>query len=109
MTLVPGSPRMRLTASFSDRPLTAVSSTLVIRSPGLRPARSAGEPSMGDTTRIRPSSCVISMPTPTNLPVVPSRNSLKLFLSKYCECGSRLETMPEMASVMSFFSSTGST
>jgi len=44
----------------------------------------------------------ISMPTPTNLPVVPSRNSLKAFLSKYCECGSRLETMPTMASVMSF-------
>ena len=64
---------------------------------------------MGETMRINPSSWVISMPTPTKRPVVPSRNSLNDFLSKYCECGSRLETMPEMASVMSFFSSTGST
>ena len=52
---------------------------------------------------------VISMPTPTKRPLVPSRNSLKDLRSKYCECGSRLETMPEMASVISFFSSTGST
>ena len=52
---------------------------------------------------------VISMPTPTKRPLVPSRNSLKDFLSKYCEWGSRLATMPEMASEMSFFSSTGST
>ena len=37
-TLVLGSPRMRLTASFSDKPLTAVSSTLVIRSLVFRPA-----------------------------------------------------------------------
>ena len=36
----------------------------------------------------------ISMPTPTKRPVVPSRNSLKVFLSKYCECGSRPATMP---------------
>ncbi|MNW06790.1 hypothetical protein D3C71_2032570 [compost metagenome] len=64
---------------------------------------------MGDTILISPSSWVISMPTPTKRPVVPSRNSLKDFLSKYWECGSRLDTMPEMASVMSFLSSTGST
>ena len=100
---------MRLTASFSVRPLTAVSSILVIRSSGFRPARKAGEPSIGETTLTRPSSCEISMPTPTKRPVVPSRNSLKDFLSKYCECGSSPATMPEMASVMSFFSSTGST
>ncbi|MNV45968.1 hypothetical protein D3C71_1377820 [compost metagenome] len=109
VTLVLGSPRMRLTASFKDRPLTAVSSILVIRSLVLRPARKAGDPSMGDTTFIKPSSWVISMPTPTKRPEVPSRNSLKDFLSKYWECGSRLATMPEMASVMSFLSSTGST
>ncbi len=109
MTLVLGSPRMRLTASLSVRPLTTVSSILVIRSLGLRPARKAGEPSIGETTLTRPSSCEISMPTPTKRPDVPSRNSLKDFLSKYCECGSRLATMPEMASVISFFSSTGST
>jgi len=108
-TLVRGSPRMRLTASLIDRPLTAVSSILVMRSPVFRPARKAGESSMGDTTLTKPSSMVISMPTPTKRPVVPSRNSLYDFLSKYCECGSRLETMPEMASEISFFSSTGST
>ena len=47
VTLVLGSPRMRLTASLSDRPLTAVSSILVIRSLVLRPARKAGVPSIG--------------------------------------------------------------
>ncbi len=109
VTLVLGSPRMRLTASLSVRLLTVVSSILVIRSLVFSPARSAGEPSMGETILINPSSWVISMPTPTNLPLVPSRNSLKDFLSKYCECGSRLETMPEMASVISFLSFTGST
>jgi len=51
----------------------------------------------------------ISMPTPTNLPEVLSRNSLKLFLSKNWEWGSRPLTMPEMASLISFFSSTAST
>ena len=75
-TLVRGSPRMRLTASFKLSPRTAVSSTLVIRSPDLMPPRSAGEPSMGETTFTKPSSWVISMPTPTNRPAVPSRNSL---------------------------------
>ena len=108
-TLVLTSPRIFLTASFSDRPRTAVSSILVIRSLGLRPARKAGEPSMGETTLMRPSSCEISMPTPTKRPVVPSLNSLKDFLSKYWEWGSSPATMPEIASEMSFFSSTGST
>ena len=108
-TVVLGSPRMRLTASFRLRPLTATSSTLVIKSLGLRPALKAGEPSMGETTLTKPSSWVISIPTPTKEPVVPSRNSLKDFLSKYCECGSSPDTMPEMASEISFFSSTGST
>ena len=84
-TLVLGSPRMRLTACSIPMPLTGVSSILVIRSPGLSPARNAGEPSIGETTLTSPSSMPISMPTPTNLPVVPSRNSLKLFLSKYTE------------------------
>ena len=51
----------------------------------------------------------ISMPMPTKRPVVASRNSLKVFLSKYCECGSSPATMPPIASLMSFFSSTGST
>ena len=37
------------------------------------------------------------MPTPTKRPLVPSRNSLYAFLSKYCECGSRLDTMPEIS------------
>ena len=109
VTLVAGSPRMRLTAWSTVRPLTGVSSMRVIRSPLFRPARKAGEPSIGETTLTRPSSMPISMPTPTNLPVVPSRNSLKLFLSKYWLCGSSPATMPPMASEMSFFSSTGST
>ena len=109
VTLVLGSPRMRLTAWSMVRPLTAVSSMRVIRSPLLRPARNAGESSIGVTTLTSPSSMVISMPTPTKRPLVPSRNSLNDFLSKYCECGSRLLTMPEMASEISFFSSTGST
>jgi hypothetical protein len=108
-TLVAGSPRMRLTAWSIVSPLTAVSSIRVIRSPALMPARKAGEPSIGETTFTRPSSMPISMPTPTNRPVVPSRNSLKDFLSKYCECGSSPATMPEIASVISFFSSTTST
>src|SRR3990167_5109426 len=90
VTLVLGSPRMRLTASLRLSPLTAVSSILVMKSLVLRPARKAGEPSMGDTTLMSPSSWVISMPTPTKRPVVPSRNSANDFLSKYCECGSRL-------------------
>src|SRR5574343_1903649 len=109
LTLVLGSPRIRLTAWSMLSPLTAVSSIRVIRSPLLRPARKAGEPSIGETTLTRPSSMPISMHTPTNLPVVPSRNSLKLFLSKYWLCGSSPATMPPMASVISFFSSTGST
>ena len=108
-TLVLGSPRMRLTASLRVRPLTGVSSILLIRSPDLSPARKAGEPSMGETTLTKPSSIAISMPTPTNLPVVPSLNSLSDFLSRYWEWGSRLETMPTMASVISFLSSTAST
>ena len=49
----------------------------------------------------------ISMPMPTNLPPVLSRNSRKLFLSKYWLCGSSPATMPPMASEISFFSSTG--
>ena len=81
----------------------------VMRSPGFMPARKAGLPSMGETTFTRPSSIAISMPMPTNLPPVLSRNSRKLFLSKYWLCGSRPATMPAMASEMSFFSSTGST
>jgi hypothetical protein len=109
VTLVFGSPRMRLTAWSIVSPLTAVSSMRVIRSPLLMPARKAGEPSIGDCTLTRPSSMPISMPTPTNLPPVCSRNSFSVFLSKYCECGSSPETMPAMASPMSFFSSTGST
>ena len=100
---------MRLTAWSMVRPRTAVSSMRVMRSPAFRPARKAGEPSMGETTLTRPSSIPISMPTPTKRPVVPSRNSRKLFLSKYCEWGSSPETMPEIASPMSFFSSTVST
>ena len=108
-TLVFGSPRMRLTAWSTDKPLTSVSSILVMRSPLFRPARNAGEPSIGLTTLTRPSSMPISMPMPTKRPVVASRNSLKVFLSKYCECGSRPATMPPIASLMSFFSSTGST
>ena len=109
LTLVAGSPRIFLTAWSSVRPRTAVSSMRLIRSPLFRPARKAGEPSMGETILTRPSSMPISMPTPTNLPVVPSRNSLNVFLSKNCECGSRPDTMPEIASLISFFSSTGST
>ena len=108
-TLVAGSPRMRLMAWSIPRPLTGVSSMRVIRSPVLSPARKAGEPSIGETILTTPSSMPISMPTPTKRPVVPSRNSLKVFLSKYWLCGSRPETMPEIASVMSFFSSTLST
>ncbi len=108
-TLVLGSPRMRLTAWSMLRPLTAVSSMRVIRSPLLMPARKAGEPSIGDCTLTRPSSMPISMPTPTKRPPVCSRNSFSVFLSKYCECGSRPATMPEMASPISFFSSTCST
>src|SRR2546430_10291844 len=42
-----------------------------------------------------PYTTLFRSPTPTKRPEVPSRNSLKDFLSKYCECGSRLDTMPE--------------
>ena len=80
-TSVPGSPRISLTASVSVRPFTAVLSMRPIKSLVRNPAAEAGESSMGDTTFTKPSSMVISMPTPTKEPVVPSRKAFHSFLS----------------------------
>ena len=106
---VRGLPRMSLTASFSGMPLVGFSSILMIRSPALMPALAAGVSSMGDTTFTKPSSVPTSMPRPPNSPWVPTWSSLKASASRYCECGSRPESMPLIASVISFLSSTAST
>ncbi len=108
-TCVSGSPRMRRTASPMVMPRTGASSIWLMRSLAIRPARKAGEPSMGETTLTSPSSIEISIPTPTNRPAVPSRNSRKWRGSRNCECGSSPETMPDMASLSSSALSTGST
>ena len=67
---LPGSPRMALTASRRLMPSIELPSMPLIMSPGLRPARSAGVPSIGEITLIRPSSCVTWMPSPPNSPEV---------------------------------------
>ena len=67
-TLVPGSPRMEWTASISLMSRTGLPSTWVIRSPVLRPARSAGVSSIGEITLINPSSWVTWMPRPPKRP-----------------------------------------
>ena len=77
-----GLPRMRLTASFSVMPFTGVSSSLMIRSPGLMPARKAGVSSIGEITLTKPSSMPTSMPRPPNSPCVPTCSSLKASASR---------------------------
>ena len=63
---------MRLTASLSDKPLTAVSSILVIRVVGLEAGRGRRASLQSVTpTLTKPSSWLISMPTPTKRPEVP--------------------------------------
>ena len=64
-------------------PFTGVSSILMIRSPGLSPARNAGVSSIGETTFTRPSSMPTSMPRPPNSPCVPTCSSLNASWSKY--------------------------
>jgi hypothetical protein len=49
LTLLLGSPRIFLIESSSDMPLTGLLSRRLIRSPGLMPARQAGESSIGAT------------------------------------------------------------
>ena len=107
--LVPGVPRIVRTALSRDMPRTGLSSRRVIRSPAWSPARSAGLPSIGFMTLTKPSSEVISIPRPANLPVVCSCISSKSFLSKNVEWGSKLLTMPFTASVSNCLSSIGST
>ena len=70
-----GLPRIFFTASFSVMPFTGVSSSLMIRSPGLMPALSAGVSSIGETTLTKPSSMPTSMPRPPNWPCVPTCSS----------------------------------
>ena len=77
-----GLPRMRLTASFRFMPFTGVSSSLMIRSPGLIPARNAGVSSIGETTFTKPSSMPTSMPRPPNSPCVPTCSSLNASWSR---------------------------
>ena len=47
-------------------------------SPGLMPARAAGVSSIGEMTRMKPPSCVTSIPSPPNSPRVCTRMSSKL-------------------------------
>jgi hypothetical protein len=108
-TVVLGLPRMSLTASLSGMPLVGFSSILMIRSPALTPARNAGVSSIGETTLTKPSSVPTSMPRPPNSPWVPTCSSLNASASRNAECGSRPVTMPLIASLISFLSSTGST
>ena len=70
VTLVPGLPRIRLTASGSCMSLVERPSILMIRSPVWSPARYAGVPSIGETTVRMSSFRVISMPSPPKLPDV---------------------------------------
>ena len=71
----PTGPRIRSTASFRVRPWTLSPSTWVMKSPGWTPARSAGVPSIGETTLTTPFSWVTSMPRPPNSPLVWTRMS----------------------------------
>ena len=80
--LVPGVPRIVRTALSKDIPRTGLSSRRVIRSPACKPAFAAGDPSIGLSTLTKPSSEVISIPRPANLPAVCSCISAKSFLSK---------------------------
>ena len=59
-------PRIFSTASFSERPLTGVSSMRVTRSPDIMPARAAGVSSIGLTTLTSPFSIITSRPRPPN-------------------------------------------
>ena len=52
------------------------------RSPALRPAFCAGVSSIGDIIFTNPSSIVISIPIPPNLPVVPIFSSEKSSLER---------------------------
>jgi len=63
-------PRIFLTASIRLMSLVNSFSILMILSPGLMPARSAGVSSMGVTTVRMPSLVVISRPRPPKLPLV---------------------------------------
>src|SRR5512138_564972 len=108
-TLVPLSPRMRSIVSSSCSGSTGMPSIERIVSPAFTPARCAGVPSIGVTTRTIPLSSVTSMPTPEYSPDVLIRTSLNCSRSKYAECGSRFDTMPRIAAWRSSLSETSST
>ena len=74
-------PRIFSTAWFRVRPCTASSSRLVMMSLAMMPAFDAGVSSIGETTLIRPSSIVTSMPSPPNSPRVCTCMSRKLLAS----------------------------
>ena len=95
--LLPGLPRIRLTASESCMSLVDMPSILTIRSPGRMPARKAGVPSMGVTTVRISSLRVISMPRPPNWPVVSTPISRYMSGSRKEECASRPRRVPLMA------------
>ena len=108
-TSVPGSPLINFTASPISISFNDWSSTLIIRSPASTPALWAGVSSMGVMTLTNPSSVVISIPKPPNLPVVPIFNSLKSSFVKNEECGSKPETIPLIAALNKISSLTSST
>jgi hypothetical protein len=56
-------------------PSVSLPSILTMMSPGLRPARAAGVPSIGETIFGWLSSCVISAPMPANSPSLSSSRS----------------------------------
>ena len=76
-----------LDGPLSVRPFDGRAADLVIRSLVWRPARFAGEPPRWATILIRPSSCVISMPTPTKRPVVPRGISFSDFFVEISRTG----------------------
>ena len=105
----PGLPRIFSTALDSGMPRVAVSSILTIRSPALMPALNAGVSSIGETTRMTPSSTPTSIPRPPKRPWVSTCNSWNASASRKSECGSRPRTIPLIASLISLSSGTAST
>ena len=79
---MPGSPRISLTASFIDLSFSDTPSTSMTKSPDFNPALWAGVSSIGEIIFTKPSSIVISIPMPPNLPVVPIFNSEKSSLER---------------------------
>ena len=111
VTTDPFGPRIRSRAPSTFKPSSEVPSVARIRSPASSPAFSAGDPTIGATTRSRQSApsvvqpwvpsaaCVaISAPMPSNWPLIPCRLSRYSSDVRYEEYGSpRASIMPRMA------------